>query len=301
MKVGIPNGLLSYKYFPFFQTFFKELGTEVVTSPKTNKEILDLGVKHCVDEACVPVKVFHGHVASIKDKCDIILIPRIMQLRKREYICPKFCGLPEMVFNSIPNMPRIIGEPIYASTPRELGIWAKRVGSMFTSDYLKIQRAYKLAREVQVNYYTGINDDGFNINVALVGHPYNLYDEFLNMNLVKKLNALGVGVVTEEHTDEQDIDKKVNELFKKPFWTFARNSYGFSTHLAESRKVDGIVYISSFACGIDSIVVELIKDKLSDFPILILKIDEQTGEAGFNTRIEAFTDMLTMRKECSFA
>ncbi len=58
-----------------------------------------------------------------------------------------------------------------------------------------------------------------------------------------------------------------------------------------------MVHISSFACGIDSVVTELIKDKIEDFPYMILKIDEQTGEAGFDTRIEAFTDMLSRRKE----
>ena len=62
--------------------------------------------------------------------------------------------------------------------------------------------------------------------------------------------------------------------------------------MGSEHKVNGIIYISSFGCGIDSIIIDLIKNKLKDFPILILKVDEQTGEAGFHTRIEAFTDML---------
>lgn len=105
MKIGIPKGLLYYKYHPFFMTFFTELGAETIVSEDTNKSILDQGVRYCVDEACMPVKVFHGHVASLRDKCDAILIPRIMQVRKREYICPKFCGLPEMVVYNIPDLP----------------------------------------------------------------------------------------------------------------------------------------------------------------------------------------------------
>ena len=64
-----------------------------------------MGAQYCVDEACLPVKVFHGHVCYLKDKCDLLFIPRIMQLYKDEYICPKFCGLPEMVINSIPGLP----------------------------------------------------------------------------------------------------------------------------------------------------------------------------------------------------
>jgi predicted nucleotide-binding protein (sugar kinase/HSP70/actin superfamily) len=112
------------------------------------------------------------------------------------------------------------------------------------------------------------------------------------MNLVKKLNKLGVGIITEEFIDEASIADKTTELFKRPFWTFAKNAYGASTYLAENKKINGIVYISSFACGIDSVVIDLIKQKVKDFPFLVLKVDEHTGESGFDTRIEAFVDML---------
>ncbi|MDV3427210.1 MAG: acyl-CoA dehydratase activase-related protein, partial [Bacillota bacterium] len=53
MKVGIPKSLLYYKYYPFIETFFIELGAEIVLSKSTNKEILNNGVKFCVDEACL--------------------------------------------------------------------------------------------------------------------------------------------------------------------------------------------------------------------------------------------------------
>ncbi|WP_411679336.1 acyl-CoA dehydratase activase-related protein [Clostridium thailandense] len=295
MKIGIPKGLLYYKYQPFIETFFTELGAEIVTSPETNKNILDMGIKYCVDEACLPVKVFHGHVAYIKDSCDILFIPRIMQINPKEYICPKFCGLPEMVINNIPNMPKTITSPIYAFSKNSLKSWVNDTGFLFTKNYLKIQRAYNSAIEAQKNYKGGIKNSGFKLNVALAGHPYNIYDKFINMDVVKKLNNLGIGIITEENLENSFIKNQVRSLYKKPFWTFAKNSYGFSTYLAETNKIDGIVYISSFACGIDSVVIELIKDKLNNFPFLILKIDEHTGEAGFNTRLEAFADMLERR------
>ncbi|MBV4419480.1 2-hydroxyglutaryl-CoA dehydratase [Clostridium tyrobutyricum] len=295
MILGIPNGLLHCKYYPFINKFFSELGAEIITSPDTNKHILNLGTKYCVDEACLPIKIFHGHVAYIKDKCDIMLIPRIMQLNKREFICPKFCGLPEMIKNDIPNLPIIISDPIYAFSKSSIKSWVKHTGLIFTKNYIKINTAYKKALESQSNYKIGLRDKGFTINVALVGHPYNIYDNFANMNVIKKLNNLGIGLLTEENLNDTQINSESKNLFKRPFWTFARNSYGFSTYMAEHKKVAGLVYISSFACGIDSIVIELIKDKLKNFPILILKIDEQTGEAGLDTRLEAFSDMLKRR------
>lgn len=295
MKVGIPKGLLYDKYNPFLHTFFSELGAEIITSVDTDREILDEGVKYCVDEACLPIKIFHGHVYSIKDKCDIILIPRIMQLRKREYICPKFCGLPEMVLNNIPDMPKAITEPIYATSKYDLFKWAKKAGKTITKDNFKIRKAFNEALLVQNEYKTGIKNEGYAINIALSGHPYNIYDNFTNMNVVKKLNNLGVGVITEEYLDEGIIEKEIKNLFKKPFWTFARINYGFTTNVSKEKLLDGIIYISSFNCGIDSVTLELIKHKVGDYPFLILKVDEHTGEAGLDTRLEAFVDMLERR------
>ena len=296
MKVGIPKGLLYCKYHPFIKTFLIELGVEVITSSDTNKDILNAGVKYSVDEACLPIKIFHGHIIDIKDKCDLLIIPRIMRMREREFICPKFCGLPEMILYSIPNMPKVMIEPIYATNEKELYDWCKKLGKMVTKDNNKIKSAFEKALLVQRNYKFGIKDEGYKKNIALVGHPYNIYDTFINMNIVKKLNDLGVGVITEEHVDEEAIKLESKTLFKRPFWTFATNSYGFTTSVAKNNELDGAIYISSFACGIDSVILELIQEKIGDFPLLILKVDEHTGEGGLDTRIEAFIDMIERRK-----
>ena len=297
MKIGIPKGLLYERYYPFLVTFFSELGAEIIISDNTNKIILNEGVKYCVDEACLPIKIFHGHVARIKDKCDIILIPRIMQLREREFICPKFCGLPEMIINNIPDMPKAIIEPIYATSEKNLYKWAESVGKMILNDKKKIKNAFNQALIKQNKYKTGIRNQNYKINIALIGHPYNIYDNFINMNLVKKLNNLGIGVITEEFIEDEIIEEEVKSLYKRPFWTFGKNSYGFASYVAREKVVDGIIYISSFSCGIDSVMIEFIKDRIEDFPLMILKVDEQTGEAGIDTRIEAFFDMLDRRKQ----
>lgn len=295
MKVGIPKSLLYFRYYLFIETFFNELGAEIVLSKDTNKEILNSGVKYCVDEACLPMKVFHGHVLDIADKCDLIFIPRVMQLYKGEFICPKFCGLPEMVMNSIPNLPKVLKEPIYGFSDSKLRTWAFNTGKYITKNPFKIKRALKLAIETQRSLKLKKDTTDYKLNIALAGHPYNIHDSFINMNLKEKLNKLGIGVITVEDVNKCIINNQIKSLFKRPFWTFAREEFGFTTYLKENSLADGIVYVSSFGCGIDSIVIELIKEKVGAFPFLILKIDEETGEAGFDTRIEAFSDMLERR------
>lgn len=296
MIVGIPQGLLNFKYYSFFKVFFEEIGAEVITSKNTNMDIFDVGIKYCVDEACIPIKVFHGHTAMLKNKCDMIFIPRIMQLHKREYICPKFCGLPEMIINSIPDLPPMITSTIYAYDYKSLLRFAKEAASAITRDNDKIKKALSTAIYNQNIQEMGKSQENYRLKIALIGHPYNIYDNFVNMNIVNKLNKLGAGVITEENIENKYIENEVRSLYKKPFWTFAKNSFGCSVYLAKTRKVNGIIYISSFACGIDSIVIELIKNSIGDFPLLTIKLDEHTGEAGVDTRLEAYIDMLERRE-----
>jgi predicted nucleotide-binding protein (sugar kinase/HSP70/actin superfamily) len=297
MKVGVPNALLYARYHVFVKTFLSELGAEIVVSPPTNKAILDMGVSGCVDDACLPVKVFHGHAAWLGNRCDLIFIPRLIGVKEKEYICPMFCGLIEMVKNSLPGLPGLIDAPLTSVKGDAFKRFARGVGKPVTDDRRRILAALEKAGQRYREEKTGFCDRGYPITVALVGHAYNLYDRFINMDLKKKLNRLGIGVVTSEWADREGIELAGRRLFKKPFWTFAREYFGAAVSLAEAGLVQGIVYVSSFSCGIDSVVSELIQSEVGDFPLLVVKLDEHTGEAGLDTRLEAFADMLKRRCE----
>lgn len=294
MRIGVPKGLLYCKYHPFFETFFRGLGAEIINSENTNKNILNIGVKLCVDEACLPIKIYHGHIASIKDKCDFLVIPRIMQIYKDEYICPKFCGLPEMVIHSIPDMPPVTHTPLYMYCKKLLYKWCISTAAIITRDKSKIKHAFDLALDAQSSYKTGIYSPK-DITVMLAGHPYILNDAYLNMDIVNKLTAKGIGIITEEFASSSILEDQVEKLIKKPYWTFQRNLYGASTAFYQQKRIDGIIYLSSFACGIDSVVIDLIRFNIDEFPMLVIKLDEHTGEAGVDTRLEAFIDMLERR------
>ena len=72
--MGIPRALLYYEYYPLWKTF-EELGAEVVLSAKTNKKIIESGLTYCVNEACLPVKIFHGAVSDLIGKVDCVFCP----------------------------------------------------------------------------------------------------------------------------------------------------------------------------------------------------------------------------------
>ena len=295
-KIGIPGGLFYYTYRPFITTFFDSLSVSVTYSTKSGKKILEEGCRSCVDEACLPVKMFAGHAKILAPKCEYIALPRIMSTEFGESICPKFCGLPELV-NDIDEEQVIFNEPIYLHNEELLykSLWS---GVKKTGIGKKIfDEAFDMGVHWQRYTLRGFDEKEYKYKVLLAGHSYNIYDEYANLSLIKKLHALDIGVITEERVNREDKEKASKELIKRPYWTNLMNLYGAAVALDENKAIDGIIYLSSFCCGTDSIILELIESRLPHIPILVQKIDEQTGEAGFDTRLEAFQYVLSVGGE----
>lgn len=319
IKIGIPRGLWFYDYYPLWKTFYEYLGAQIILSKPTNKEILDQGVKNTVDEACLPVKVFNGHVMDLKDKVDYIFVPKVMSVYKGEYICPKFCGLPEMVSHSIEGLPPLIDVEInFNKSQKGLLDTICKFGFYITKDKRRIKKAYIEALKSYENYkdtikkgnlpidgrFVSVNDNVVPITenrkrIMVVGHNYNLYDGYSSMDLLNKLKKNKVNIAVPEMIGFEHINRYATTLDKKMFWSFGRKLLGTSMYLREAQNVDGVIYVSSFGCGIDSIIQDLFERKSrkeGEIPFLLLTIDEHTGEAGINTRIEAFLDMIEWRK-----
>ncbi len=321
-KVGIPRGMMYYDYYPLWNEFFKELDVEVVISCKTNKEILNSGSLNCVDEACLPVKIFHGHVDYLKDKVDYIFIPKIMSIGYKEYCCPKYLGLPEMVIHSIENLPEVIDVAVNLRKSRtKLKKSFYEIGLYFTNNRFKLNKAYSKAMEFYNGYKRLITKgiipinaikmydnafqnfkptrDKFEKTIMVLGHPYNVYDEFISMNVISKLIKNRRNVLTAEMINNEIINYFSAKLPKRMFWTHGKRIIGSAYYAIERKKVDGIIYISAFGCGLDSVLVDLVERKANEcsIPFVLLTIDEQTGEAGINTRIEAFLDMMEWRNK----
>ncbi len=295
--VGIPKGLLYFNHHIFTESFFYGLGLNVVVSPDTNKQILDEGVKSCVDDACLPVKVFHGHVNWLKTRCDYLLMPHYLSLEKGRKLCPMLCGLVETVKSSIINLPQLIDPPVFSFEGKSLREWSFRAGRIVSRSTKETDQAFESAFKKQTGVSHGLCDDGFSYRIALIGHSYIVHDTFVNMNIIGKLRALGVGVVTYESVSSQERALESANLFKPPFWYFAREYYGSAVSLFKRGAVDGLIYLSTFSCGVDSVFTELIKHDIGTLPYMVLKLDEHTGEAALDTRIEAFTDMLKRRMQ----
>ena len=153
LRVGIPRALFYYYYFPQWETFFWELGADTVLSSPTHKGIIEAGVRAAVDEACLPVKVYYGHVLELAEKVDYLFLPRLVSVEHKSYICPKFMGLPDMIKSSLPKLPPIIDLCVDRSRDdRRYQRDLYRVGRIFTNNHWKIKRAVEASEAMLADY-----------------------------------------------------------------------------------------------------------------------------------------------------
>ena len=329
--IGFPRALLFYYYYPAWRVFFESLGQTCKVSGKTTKAVIDSGIKVTVDEACLPVKAFHGHVLSLSDACDRVFVPRLVSVEKKAYICPKLMGLPDMVRHNCTGIRQILDPCIDMSRNRRaLARESYATGRLFTRNPLKISAARRKAQYVyklfirllqaglapidamkELNLRSGPDfefsgtfqnapvsrrvGEARPLVIGLLGHPYIIYDSLLGMNVLDRLKQMGAKVVTIDMLQPAIIESEAAKSHKRVFWTMGRRLLGAGYYFLRPGTVDGCLQMSAFACGPDSFIGELLQQESvrskHKVPFMTIIVDEHTGEAGVQTRLEAFMDI----------
>lgn len=351
MRLGFPRALTYYDYYPFWAGFFYKLGIELVTSPLTNREIMEIGLKKAPDETCLPVKVLVGHLIALKDvDVDGIFLPRLVSMEEGTYLCPKILGLPESVLYAVPTESKVYsvdvnwreGKRKVLNSLLDFGSKIQRSKSQIREGFAEAQRwqrAYQRMRNNHWNFEESmecfealaepmkLNDLGFSKEgsmsqkpsdfedglikteeenrsreekrpkIALIGHSYLTYESYASLNLLQRLREKAEVLVV-ENVESRPIEEKQKQLEKKIFWSHAKKIYGAGSFYVEDPEVDGLIYLSCFGCGTDSMTNDMLSRRARKVqkPYLVLTLDEHSGEAGLVTRIEAFLDMLERRQ-----
>ncbi|MGB9803041.1 acyl-CoA dehydratase activase-related protein [Desulfofundulus sp.] len=319
-RVGIPSSLLSFLYYPTWKTFFSELGAQVIPSGNTTREMLDLGVKEALADACVPIKLYFGHVQSLIGKVDYLFIPRVVCLNKETTYCPKFLGLPDMIRNSFKKIPPLIDIRLDVREGWNALLKAyQQAGLALGASRGTIALAYRKAMAVERRFFSLLQEGWQPLKameilnkairpqkpkgrlvLAVLGYPYLIYDRYISVDLLGRLKQMGVEVITMENLPPRVLYRQNDNLDKRPFWTLGDLVLRAAHYLLRHRRIDGIIHVTAFGCGPDSVVgkfLEMAAHECQAVPFMSLSIDEHSGEAGITTRLEAFVDMVCRRKE----
>ncbi len=299
MTIGLPRAMLYYRYGVLWESFFRELGCETVTSRETDREILECGIKYSIDECCLPSKIFMGHVSSLIGKCDYILIPRVASYGKNKDVCVKFNALYDIARNTFENI-RILDYNIdvpkgcreksgFVGMGRALGY--SRAFSL--TAYRKANKAQEESERQKIRLQERALESAWGPKILIVSHAYNIYDKLIGRPISNYVRALGGVPVYAEAADKAECARVSGAVSQTLYWLYNRELVG-SIKLLEDR-IDGMILLTAFPCGPDSLVNELIIRKEKNIPTINIIIDELQGEAGLLTRIESFMDIIKER------
>ncbi len=305
MKVGIPRAMLFHHYGEYWLNFLETLGVEAVVSEATTPDIITSGAVHADNETCLPVKVFSGHIIWLKERVDVVLVPRVVSEQYGTLACPKFMGLPDLARALDPDLPPVLAPRIHLADRRYL--WAR--------EWYSVARALGGTRLASASAVAGLlyglekhrvqararpAAEGMTVGVA--GHLYNVHDSRASLGLLDRVKSMGANPVTVDQVVPSRARMQAETLSRRIFWGYESRLAGAVLHWSRTRSVAGILYVTSFACGPGSIVGALLEDQLGregSVPLMTITLDEHAAEAGLITRLEAFIDMLRRARRSS--
>ncbi len=293
MTVGIPRGLFYYYYGDLWIAFLDTLGVPYILSEETNREIVDLGMHYATDEMCLSMKIYLGHIASLKEKCDTILVPRIDNYGTKNQTCTNFLAVSDIVRNLFSIEPLTYNINYEHMETEEEAF--KKIGKELGFDELTSLRAYhnattdinyKRQKQISRNIETLRKDK---LKILVVGHPYNVYDAFIGKPILEILKRNNVEIIHSSLFHENITEELGEKMQQGLYFKYSKNLMG-AIALCED-KVDGIVFVTAFPCGIDSLVNEIAFCYLK-IPHIEIVMDELDSMVGIETRLESFIDVL---------
>ncbi|MBN1628875.1 MAG: hypothetical protein JW990_03855 [Thermoleophilia bacterium] len=305
--MGIPRAMYTYERLPFWATFFKACGFDVMLSRQTDKKIRQMGIEGAVAEPCFPIRVAHGHVAElIEEKADYIFIPNFLNEETdhpelESHACPWGQTLPHVIrfaphFEDhadrflYPTLhfrrgPAFVGETLRAAL-KPLGVPARVVDAA-------LKEAYDAQTEFRTRLVLAGTDalaeleEHDELGIVLVGRPYNIYDSGVNMDIPAKLRRYyGVNLIPLDFLPLWGLDTR--DVTENMFWSYGRKILQAAKVVAGRPNLH-IIYMTNFKCGPDSYIKHYV-NAASPAPYLVLQFDEHTNDAGAMTRCEAYLD-----------
>jgi predicted CoA-substrate-specific enzyme activase len=311
--IGIPRGLMIYyQRFPYWRTFFEELGFTVVLSRPSDRPLVTQSLSMLVAETCFPVEVIHGHIHDLLEKDpDYIFMPFVVDNPTDEqnptinYNCPWIQSYPFMIRGAMKEEPaaaKFLISTLHFRYSRNKLVrdLSQFMNSTFGTHPKDVARAMKAAEQAQRSFERTLLEEGRKvldnlpqnrISVVMLGRPYNTGDPQLNLSLVEKLIDLDVLPIPLDFLPLRETTDEIYKDYDMMYWPNGQKILAGVRLVARDERLHA-VYITNFRCGPDSFLSHYVREEMRGKPYLQLEVDEHSADAGMITRCEAFLDSL---------
>ena len=316
--IGIPRVLNMYENYPFWFTFFTNLGFRVVLSPASTRKIYELGIDSIPSESeCYPAKLAHGHVQWLIDQgVSHIFYPSVPYERNEfedannHYNCPIVTSYPENIKN---NMDPIVHGDVdfihpFLSFKNEETLSSRLTEELAEKFSISADEIHKAVHEAWVELASCREDmrrkgeetiqyldETGNRGIVLAGRPYHI-DPEVNHGLPELVNSYNIAVLTEDSVSHlQAVERPLNVMDQ---WMYHSRLYAAANYVKTKENLD-LIQLNSFGCGLDAVTTDQVAEILnrSDKIYTSLKIDEVNNLGAARIRVRSLLAAIRVREQ----
>jgi len=311
-KIGLNRSFLVNTYFPLYATFFSELGYEVVLPEAPSRE----GIEQRNAAFCYPAELAHGFFKTLLDQgadLEAVFLPHFKAVpgiddadSRQSQVCPLVQGETyylQTTFRS--ELAALADQGVQVLSPlmdlsAGLDTAAEpllETGRSLGASRRECRRALRAALDQQNACFEDMKSHGRKalaeleadpdrFAVVVFARPYNGLVEEAHMGIPHKFASRGIMVIPLDFLDfEQEHSKR------HMYWGMGKLLLKAARLVKKHPQLFG-TYVTNFSCGPDSFIVTYFRSIMGRKPSLTLELDSHTADAGLETRVEAFIDIV---------
>lgn len=315
-EIGIPRVLNIYESYPFWFTFFSQLGFRVLISDESSKELYNKGINTISsDSICYPAKLVHGHIINLVEKgIKKIFYPCVVYERKENlgaensFNCPVVISYSEVIKNNMDilkeNEIDVINPFISMTNEKVLIRVLEKELSKYEISKSEIKKSVLIAWKELENYKKDLQnkageildyiDKNSKTGIVLGGRPYHL-DKEINHGIPEIISSFSIPILTEDVV--ANISDMKTKLRVVDQWAYHSRIYRAADFVGRHKNLE-LVEFNSFSCGIDAIIIDQVSEILEKYGKMqtVLKIDEISNMGSVKIRLRSLLAVIEEKK-----
>jgi predicted CoA-substrate-specific enzyme activase len=306
--VGMNRSFQVNSYFPLFNRFFAELGFRLVLPDHVDPE----GVDHRGAPFCYPVELAHGYFADLLARNpDFLFVPHLMGMpggddSSNACTCPLVQGEPFYLRTAFQidekrmlaptlDFSRDIPDnlPAFENIARSLKLPPSRAREALKAAIAEQEAFFSDLKQMGEEAIAELEKNPNKIGVVLFGRSYNSFVQVANKGIPAKFAARGIRIIPVDMVPYQNEPLAPDSNM---FWASGQMILRGARYVERHPQLFG-TYITNFSCGPDSFLLTYFRDIMGRKPSLTLELDSHTADAGVETRIEAFLDIVRYHRQ----
>ena len=305
--IGIPRVLNMYENYPFWHTFFTELGFRAELSPRSSRKLYEMGIETMPSESvCYPAKLVHGHIMSLLKKgVKTIFYPCVPYEKKEDenadnhYNCPVVTSYSEVIRHNMDDLKqdgiRFMNPFLPYDNKKRLKKRLYEEFRSFGAGRAEIERALDMAWLEDEKFKASIRRKGEEVleylektgkrGIVLAGRPYHI-DPEINHGIPKIITEFGIPVLSEDSIAH--LGRAERPLRVVDQWMYHTRLYSAAAFVRERDDLE-MVQLNSFGCGLDAVTTDQVQELLHSYGKIhtVLKIDEISNLGAARIRIRS--------------